>query len=85
MIEVGTYKGQFALKVTFGYGLAAKNIGLLYKEKVDEQNEKKIRNAIEKLSEIINDPKITLLSVNKDLSSEIGLTFQEPIRESLIE
>lgn len=85
MMEIGNYKGQFALKVHFGYGLAAKNIGIVYKEKMGEKDGAKIREALAKLPKIINDPKNTFLRVDKELSVDIGLTFDTYVNTNEIQ
>lgn len=84
MVEIGNYQDRFALKINFGYGLAAKSIGLVYKEELNEKNGAIFDNALKKLSEILNDPNANILRIEKELSKDLGLTFDTAVKESLI-
>ena len=84
MIEIGTYQGQIAMKINFGYGLAAKNVGLVFKEKAVEDAQK-VSAALSKLADILNDPKRTVLRVEKELSADIGLTFETAVQAGKIQ
>jgi hypothetical protein len=44
MIKLGRYKEQMAMKITFGHGLGAEQIGLVFTEKLDDATKQKIRD-----------------------------------------
>ena len=76
-IEFQQYAGQLAMKVTLSLGQGNfKHIGILFKEKATAENAGKYLTAIGKLADILNDPKRNILHGNKELSADIGLTFQ---------
>lgn len=84
MVEIGSYEGQVAMKVSFGHGLASKDIGLVFKEKIDPDNQK-LGEAFQKLAGVLNDPKRTLLRLEHELSADIGLTFQKVVKADQIQ
>jgi hypothetical protein len=89
IIENGKYssatvKGSnFAIRISFGYGSASKQIGLVYKEGKKEDDDK-IVAALAKLNQILNDPKITILRIEHELSKDIGLSFESYVNASNI-
>ena len=84
MIQIGKKGQNCAFKITFGHGLAARSVGLVYEETLSQENTSKLNAAVEKLLDILNNPDTNSLGLT-DITQKIGLTLKEVTRAETIE
>lgn len=74
-VQLGIYQNQAAMKLYFGSGSAARNVGVVFAQTTAQANAG-ASQSLGRLLELLNDPKKFAFGIHKELSTDLGLTFQ---------